>query len=459
MAAGGRLILPRLWILSFFLLCSGCSETDLRSPSSFSAVSFDELKQRVSRTRDLAFRDEVVLEAQRKEDIRAALEKTPLEKNRNLSQLARVYARIGLLPEKTDLPKALLDLRSFREAVHYDARKKTIVVPQEALNPNLAILRSPFLADDLTRQILLTHALTHALQEQHFHWREKLQDGTEDSGLALRAVKDGDANLVGLAQLVGDPKENPQRFLDGVKSIMRVGLRIDAELPDLPELLRQKLAFSYLRGSQFVMWAYSLKGWDGVNELFSHPPLSTKQVLHPEKYYAKKDDPVEVNPWSLIRQFGSRIIVDETLGEFLIQFLLGHTLSPEEAARAAAGWGGDRFLAFEQGGRLVLAWVTAWDNREEAQEFFRSYRRALEKSYKSSFEPAQGNPETLVAMQQNDLLILLQIRENCVFFLDGMPPTSSLEIAEKLWKDLETGSAPGRLPFDLSSRYSPSFKR
>ncbi len=440
------------FLILIFLFCSGCPEAELQPPSRLTSLSFDELKQQVSRVRGLPFKGEVLLERQPEAEIRGALQKSLSEKNGDLSQLARVYARFGLLPEKTDLRRALLQLRTWRDAVRYDARKNVIVIPQEPLNPKLGILRSPFPGDDFIKQVLLTHALAHALEEQNFHWQGKLRYATIDSRLALRAVTEGDATLVTLAQLTGDSKENPQKLVEGLKTIMGSGSRVDSALSDLPGLLRRKLAFPYIWGSQFVMWAYSLKGWDGVNELFSHPPLSTEQVLHPEKYYGKRDDPLQVNPWSLTRRFGGRIIVDETLGEFVIRFLLGRALSSEEAAQAAAGWGGDRFLAFEQNRKLVLAWVTAWDNRGEAQEFFTSYRRALDKSRAIFLAPVSGNPETLMAAPQADQAMLLQIKENCVFFLDGMAPAAASATAEQLWKNLEIGSAPTRIPLDLASR-------
>ncbi len=458
MGMARRWFLPRVSILTL-LFCSACSEADLQPSPRISSISFDELKQRVSRARGLTFKEDVLLETKPAAEIQATLQESILEKNSDLSQLARVYVRLGLLPEKTDLAKALLQLHYWREAVRYDAEKNIIVIPQESLKPDLAILRSPFPGDDLTRQILLAHALTHALEEQNFHWQEKLRYVTVDGGLALSAVKDGDATLAALAQWTGEPKENPQRFVEGLKSIMRSGSRVDSALSDLPELLRRELSFQYIWGSQFVMWAYSLKGWDGVNELFSHPPLSTEQVLHPEKYYGKRDDPLEVNPWSLTRQFGGRIIIDETLGELVIRFLLDRTLPSGEAAQAAAGWGGDRFLAFEQEARLVLAWVTAWDNREEAQEFFRSYRKALERRYARSFEPVSGNAETLISSPPNGQTVFLEIRDNCVFFLNGMPPAGALETAAQLWRNLEIRSGSTRLPLDLADHQLPDSKR
>ncbi len=444
-----------LLVLSIFLLFPGCEETGLQLVPPPSTIPFEELKKRVSRIRELPFKHDISLETKTIEEIQALLGKSLLSEpgSENLPQVERVYVRLGLLPQGMDLRKGLRDLHLFQQAVHYDSRSKKIILPGEPLKPGLAFLRSPWsVANDITNQLLLTHALAHALQEQHFHWEEKLKNSnTEDRALALRALMKGDTVLVGLAYLTGNAKENKQRVLDGIKGITRLAAQVEQELAHLPELLRQKAVFQYVHGSQFVMWAYSLKGWEGVNRLFSHPPLSTEQLLHPEKYYVKRDEPVRITPWGLLRQFGDQKIIDETLGEFLIRALLGRTLSKEEAERAAAGWAGDNLLAFQQGEELILAWVTAWDDREEALEFYGSYRRALEKRHGIFLESTPAKADTLVAPHQSGHSLLLQVKENLVFFIDGIPAPRSIEIAEGLWKELETGPQPLRIPFDLAS--------
>jgi len=448
---GGGWSLARFWLMVSLLLLSGCSETDLDAPPS-SPLSFEELKQRVSRIRGLPFQQEISLETRSTETIQTILEKSLGEEYRkeNLQQQARVYARLGLLPEATDLPKALLELRLFQQSV-YDSRGKTIFLPKGPLRPGLAFLGRSSVPEDITKQLLLIYALSYSLQEQHFHWDEKIRNrNTEDSRLTLRALRKGDATLVALAHLMGNPQENRQKMIHGIKGLSNLSAQIDRELPHLPELLRQKVAFQIVQGSEFVSWAYALKGWEGVNALLLHPPLSTEQILHPEKYYMKRDDPVRITPWGLIRQLSGKKIIDDTLGEFLIQSLLSRTLSKGEAIEAAAGWAGDSLLAFQQREELVLGWVTAWDDREEAREFFRGFQRALERRHGISLEPSPAGADTLTTSPSSRISLLLQIRDNFVFFLDGIPLPRSVEIADGLWNDLEIGIESE--PFELAKR-------
>ena len=97
-------------------------------------------------------------------------------------------------------------------------------------------------------------------------------------------------------------------------------------------------------------------------------------------------------------------------------------------------------MAFGQGEELVLGWVTAWDDREEAREFYAGSRRALEQRHGVSLEPSPGRSDTLTVALQSGSALLLQLRDRFVFLLDGTPLPLSLVIAESLWDDLQTGT-------------------
>lgn len=448
-----RCPLLRLWPLSLFFLV-GCAEGDFSISFPSSPVPFEELRQRVSQITGLHFKHDVSLETTEAAEIPALVEKSFWDEHtpEKLQQLGQTYARLGLLAQGTDWAKAVASLHLSQQVIHYNAERRTIVLPQGALKPHLAIWGFPWnLPADMTKQLLLTHALAHALQEQNFQLQEKIRyRNSHDRILALRALMKGGAVLVGVASLLGEARGDPDKVVDGIKALRRIPIEIDKELAHLPEVLRQQLTFQYFQGSQFVLWAYSRSGWQGVNALFSRPPRSTEQLLHPEKYYVKRDDPVQIFPWSLLRQFSGQKIIDETLGELSIQLLLERTLPKEEAARAAAGWAGDTLLAFQQGDGLVLAWVTAWDERQEALEFFRSYAKALESRHGISLEAAPARPDTLIASGQSGPSLLLQARDNFVFFLDGIPAPRSIEIAQGLWEEIETGEEP--IPPELVRR-------
>src|SRR6185295_12605226 len=81
----------------------------------------------------------------------------------------------------------------------------------------------------------------------------------------------------------------------------KFALELEKSAAGLPDYLRHRLLFPYREGSQFALWALKAKGWQGVNALYANPPLSTAQILHPEKYFAQPDAPSDFLPAGLIR--------------------------------------------------------------------------------------------------------------------------------------------------------------
>ena len=61
-----------------------------------------------------------------------------------------------------------------------------------------------------------------------------------------------------------------------------------AKLDDAPAILRVTLVAPYLRGLQFVAAVQGRGGWPAVNNAHRRPPVSSEQVLHPEKYFARE---------------------------------------------------------------------------------------------------------------------------------------------------------------------------
>ncbi len=138
--------------------------------------------------------------------------------------------------------------------------------------------------------------------------------------------------------------------------------------------------FPYQDGARFVAALFADGGWDAVNRAYAAPPCSTQEVLHPERYRARRPAlepaipalaPVLGKGWSLARR--------DTVGEFLVGLHLAAYLDDDAAARRAAdGWAGDTFtlwtnVAQADSPREVIVWRLAWESREEAVEFERAY--------------------------------------------------------------------------------------
>ena len=145
-----------------------------------------------------------------------------------------------------------------------------------------------------------------------------------------------------------------------------------ASLREAPVILSETMIFPYLRGLVFCARLTNDGGWKALDEAYREPPLSTEQILHPEKYRAKPDPPTPIDLGTLEPGDGWTEVGRNVVGEMQ----LGVLLRRHGGKAAAAGWDGDRFAVFEgPGGRLGLVWLSTWDTEDDAQEFARGYAR------------------------------------------------------------------------------------
>jgi len=141
-----------------------------------------------------------------------------------------------------------------------------------------------------------------------------------------------------------------------------------------PPVFRETMLFGYLKGMVFVLHLTNEGEWASVDRAFKNPPVSTEQILHPEKYLNDVDAPVAIDLPELSDVVGDdwNELGRNVLGELQISILLRKHWGP----RAAAGWDGDRYAVFRgPDGQLGLVWFTTWDTAEDANEFAGAYAR------------------------------------------------------------------------------------
>ncbi|HET9225587.1 MAG TPA: hypothetical protein VFR31_02905, partial [Thermoanaerobaculia bacterium] len=175
------------------------------------------------------------------------------------------------------------------------------------------------------------------------------------------------ANLPGAEEMMGSVLSDPRELLESTPGVPGV-----AELASAPRWFQDTLLFSYFQGFQFSLSARRRGGQALLDHAFTKdPPRSSEQILHPEKWHTKRDDPVVLHWPDLSGALpGWTKAAEAQLGELTIRTLLRGSLKKEERAiQAAAGWGGDRFAVYEKEGARLLAWVTEWDTEADAREF------------------------------------------------------------------------------------------
>jgi hypothetical protein len=207
---------------------------------------------------------------------------------------------------------------------------------------------------------------------------------------------------------------------------------------------------------RFIVMARTGRTWDEVNAIYEHPPVSTEQILHPERYF-EGDDPQYLTFESDAALSGWNRIYDSVMGEFqLLQFLRAHSSkSGVDPAAAAAGWDGDRIHAWEdpETGRVALTLVSAWDSREDAEEFYAATVATVAARYPDG-QPhtAQGKhgESTCMVVGPEAERVYVERWGDLVLYVEGAPSAvdedgnetdpSMYNLREQTWKTLQRAS-------------------
>jgi hypothetical protein len=312
----------------------------------------------------------------------------------------------GFIDDPIDLRKIYIDLLTEQIAGFYDPQVKALfLIADLGEKPEKRSLWSRVFGggkefDPAEQRSVLSHELAHALADQHFdlYSLSRSAEHDDDLALAVSALIEGEAMVVMILDLVAADEEDPEARLPSIDSVVSLLSGVNSlagawggagpALRDAPLVLRESLIFPYMSGMKFCAGLVSghRRGWTEVDLAFRAPPISTEQVLHPEKFphdvplalsYVGAD-PLVAAGWELIDQ--------NTLGEFQTELLLRRssgsrrpstsTSTATSSRRAAEGWDGDTYRVYRGAAGLpdsqipvALVWATTWDTRDDAVEF------------------------------------------------------------------------------------------
>jgi len=293
----------------------------------------------------------------------------------------RLYKAFGLIPIDAKLRDLTLDLLSGGVAGFYRSDQNKLYVVSKTGTPGVI------------ERFTFAHEYDHALQDQNYTVF-KDQVGVRDQSdrlLARQAVYEGDATLVMTQWAV--KALSPQDLTE------LVALSADpanaALLARMPPILRETLLYPYSTGFAYVQRAQSSGGWAAVNKLYERMPVSTEQILHPEKY-AASEAPVKVSlPADLATRLGKgwTVSLEDTFGELQMGiWLAAGSPATATSTAAAAGWGGDRLAVIEgPDGAWAVVMHTFWDTDQDATEFETAATLALRQAHGiSRIVPGEG---------------------------------------------------------------------
>jgi len=279
-----------------------------------------------------------------------------------------VYKTLGLGEGIEDIRGLLLGLYFEQIAAFYDQRSRLLVTRK-----------------DMTAfsDIIFVHELTHALQDQHFsldkHF-ERVKDNN-DRLMALTALVEGDASLVQTRYMFTQKEWKARDFL------AMLGYEQE-KIMNVPYFVRQNLLFPYTKGVKFATELFEQGGWEALNRAYRNPPASTEQILHPEKYFPERDDPREIMLPEIGAALGETwsLKSENNFGELNIYILLRKYIGGIWAKKPSRGWGGDWYNYYREadGDQYALVWDTVWDSVRDADEFFKAYRKLVERRFREN---------------------------------------------------------------------------
>ena len=265
----------------------------------------------------------------------------------------RVLQALGLLEDDVDLEEALESLFGDAVAGFYDTEKDDLVVRGDELTASV--------------KVTLVHELTHALQDQHFDIdRDDLDDRDDEASIGLQGLVEGDAVRIERLYLESLSSQERKR---AEREEMEAGAGID---PDVPQVVLQLVAFPYIFGPEFATAVFEGAGQSRLDAAYAEPPTTSEQLLHPEAFL----DAEPVVPVETPKADGKEI--DQgVLGE--LGLLLVLNAAGTSGQRAAEGWGGDRYIAWEDGDETCVRVTVATDSPQDDAEL----RQALDRLARS----------------------------------------------------------------------------
>lgn len=293
------------------------------------------------------------------------------ESVRQVNVVEAFFKATGSIPADTDLTGIMRSYLVEEIAGLYDWEDKVLYLAQRVYG-------------DL-RTLTMSHELTHAMQDQHFGLARfmDIRDGVSEPFAAAQALMEGDATLT-MLQVQTGTVPNPMIADLLIKSLFSV-LDMDGRMKELkvPPVIGELLMFPYLAGFRFAVHFVSQANgkWSEIDWMFMNPPLSTEQLMHPEKMHrvdgkSSPDFPRDVViPGSTELVAGSVFHGSDIAGESNLVALFRSGSNPGSAAAAASGWDGDRFVVWrDKGGRTGLLIASVWDSAEDAAEAAQAFR-------------------------------------------------------------------------------------
>ena len=317
--------------------------------------------------------------------------------------------KFGFVPQDFDLAKSTVDLLTEQAAAFYDYHKKKLYITDWAPSG--------------MRQAALVHELAHALADQHFRLERFIKQGRDDDDLSMArtAVMEGQATWLmseAIERRAGQSLKGSPKAVATMSRAMESGGSEYPVFDAAPLYFRRTLVFPYTQGMLFQNAVYEKLDQEAFAQVFRKPPVSTQQILHPQKYF----DAVMPTRPALPRfaNRGYKRLVTGTVGEMDHAILIEQYLDEHRATELAPHWRGGVYALHEnkREHRVVLTYVVEWEDADAARQYFTAYQEVLRKKWKSIEVASAG--EGTFAGRGDDGYFVVRLDGAVVSSLEGL---------------------------------------
>ena len=312
-----------------------------------------------------------------------------------VDQALRSLVVLGLIDETPRLLDHLIDFYASQVVAFYDPEPRRFFVVKDSPGLQAEGLDMSGMAEGL----VYSHELMHALQDESMRLDSRTKALKEDSdrGLALQCLLEGEATFVMVKVMLKSLPSAGEDVEAELGPLLTAGSLERGNVPkDVPAYFADQLFFPYAEGTEYVRAAFKKGGWAEIDRLWKNPPESSAEILHGAPY----PPPVQgLLPSNVATLLPGRLIYSDTLGEWTLRFLLGRALPEDEAAKAAAGWRGDRIAFFATpGGGMGYLWHIRFEDGLSSARFENAFKRARAKRPVAGAEVVQrGGRDVVVA--------------------------------------------------------------
>jgi hypothetical protein len=330
----------------------------------------DELASKLESLRGLKFKTPLVLrDGTRREYSSYVLENARRVYGADLSSAEKGLKALGLLPPKLRLEVALTAQAGLGGKVFCSGGE--------------VILLDPKAGDEW-----ILNKMDLGLVDQHYVAPPAAS--SFDAQMAWAALRMGDAEVV--KHLLWTSNKITDETVKKVADETAAWEKGDSKLASAvaPRLFVRSAEFPWRRGAVFALTQFRLGKLD---QAYARPPVSTEQVLHPDKY-RNDEKPIVIDPApveAFLAGKGYKAIYRNVLGELGVALVLETHFPREDLSSVSEGWGGDLLLVFEkEGAAPLVVWLTEWDSEKDAVEWEAQAFRLMKRVVVA--DPEQGAP-------------------------------------------------------------------